>query len=114
MTPENSGLAPEFFLCDECAIKRHPDLASARKKEPTLAEMHKHYAEALRVINSQRIQIEGLRSAVLVYLRDLRRGCSDLGREVYLSKSEIALLDATIAALEKPTQGVYNPANNPE
>lgn len=84
------------------------------KDHPTLSEMHKHYAESLRIINSQRIQIEGLRSAVLLYLRDLRTAAGDLSREVYIGKSERALLDATIAALEKPTQGVYNPANNPD
>lgn len=84
------------------------------KDHPTLSEMHKHYAEALRIINSQREQIEGLRSAVLIYLRDLRSAAGDLGREVYIGKAERALLDETIATLERPAPPVHNPTNNPD
>lgn len=80
------------------------------KDHPTPAEMRQHYADALDIINSQRIQIEGLRSAILIYLRDLRSAAGDFEREVYIGKEERALLDSTIAALESNAQPVHNPA----
>lgn len=71
--------------------------------EPTLNELHKHYAGALKIIADQRVRIElleaqnkGLREGLLEYLIAIDQGHG----HVPVTEAEKHLLKQTIASLQ--------------